>query len=199
VALVILFVAFQACNATRAPGEKSSTTQHSPSPDASLQQPIVEDSPSPEPTGSPASTTGGEASDDSGDTPPADSDMCTDDDILLIAEASRTDVTAGETVRFSMRIRNASHRTCRRDVGGDQRELYLSSGGEIVWTSRACDPPTGRDVREMAPNDERAHHIDWNGRVRVSCAQGPLVEPGEYELRARLGTDRSEAVVIVVR
>jgi hypothetical protein len=199
VALAILFVVFQACNATGAPGEESSNGDASPDPDPSLLRPTVGESPSGEPGGSPVPS---DAADDSTDETPASppsGEECSDDDILLIAEASRTEVTAGEVVRFTMRIRNDSQRTCHRDVGGDHRELYLSAGGETIWTSRACDPPTGTDVRALAPDDERAHHIDWNGRKRTSCVEGAMAEPGEYELRARLGTDLSEPVTVVVR
>lgn len=198
VALAILFILFQACNATGAPGEEPSRGQSSPDPEPSLLRPHT---PGPgEASGSPAASSPTDGATSVADAPPpAAGPECTNDDILVTAEASRTELAAGEVVRFTIVIRNDSDRTCRRDIGGDQRELYLSTGGQTVWSSRACDPPTGSDVRDLPPAFESEYHIDWDGRARTSCEPGPRVEPGEYELLARLGTDLSEPVVITVR
>ena len=198
VALAILFILFQACNAAGAPGEEASPDQSSPDPEPSLLRPRTGE---PEqPSGSPqaASPTAAWAAPVADPPQPADGPECTNDDILVTAGASRTELAPGEVVRFTITIRNDSDRTCRRDIGGDHRELYLSAGGQTVWSSRACDPPTGSDVRDLPPAFESEHHIDWDGRVRTSCEWGPRVAPGEYELRARLSTDLSEPVVIVV-
>lgn len=197
VALAILFVVFQACNAVSSRGERA----------APGEQPASSAPPSP--------TTAAADPTPTGTSPPATSEVaspppvaepaaggapeCTNEDILVTAGASRTELGVGEVVRFTITIRNDSDHTCRRDIGGDHRELYLSAGGNTVWSSRACDPPTGSEVRELFPGFESAHHIDWDGRTLTSCEPGPRVQPGEYELRARLGTDVSEPVTIVVR
>jgi hypothetical protein len=122
----------------------------------------------------------------------------------ITAEAAQTTLPAGATVRLTIRIQNGSDRTCARNVGAGQRELYLrrGSGANRVWSSRDCVELAGSDLQELAPTFNATHFVDWNGRSSESCGDsepaGPVLEPGEYELVARLGTVYSEPVTITL-
>jgi hypothetical protein len=205
-ALLIVFLVAQACLAASAsPGDESAATPP----------------PSPPATGSaldsPAAPADQTATGDR-DTPPAtvdtgpgaappagDAEQCADDEILVTANASRTEFSTGETVQLEIRIRNDSDRTCRRDIGGDLRELRLNqgTGANKVWSSRDCAAPTGSNEADLPPGHEERYYIVWNGRSTDDCdgdqPDGPLVEPGEYQLFARLGSIHSEPVLLTVR
>lgn len=134
-----------------------------------------------------------------------DEDICTDDELEVVAEAGRGEVESGDSVQFKIIIRNGSDRTCRRDVGGGQRELFLrqGSGATTMWSSRDCVDLTGEKEEELAPGVEREHWTVWNTRTSDECddqdrASGARVDPGEYELVARVGTAYSEPVTVAV-
>ena len=135
-----------------------------------------------------------------------DPDACADDEMLIVAEAQETTFAGGTPVRFTIRIRNDSERTCNRDIGGDQRELYLrqdSGTASRLWSSRDCGGPTGSDVKELTPAFETDHWVEWNGRSSDTCDEsepgGELLPPGEYQLVARLGTAYSEPLTITIQ
>lgn len=196
--LLALFLLAQACmSASASPdGAESSGTPGNPPSTVPASRPTTAPtgSPSPLPSPSPGSSQ-----------TPVDPDACTDDEMLIVAEASPASSASGATVRFSIRIRNDSDRTCHRDIGGDQRELYLRQGpGEAskVWSSRDCGAPTGSAVEELTPAFETEHYLEWNGRSSDSCDDtepaGERLPPGEYELVARLGTAYSEPVTVTI-
>jgi hypothetical protein len=204
--LLIVFLVAQACIAASASPGDGSTATPPPSPPATGSAP---DSPA-----APVDRTATGDSDTSpaavdagrGAAPPAgDAEQCTDDEILVSASASRTEFAVGETVQFEIRIRNDSDRTCRRDIGGDLRELRLNqgTGANKVWSSRDCAAPTGSNEAELPPGHEERYYIAWNGRSTDDCdgdqPHGPLVEPGDYQLFARLGGIHSEPVRLTVR
>jgi hypothetical protein len=199
--LLVLFLVAQACMAASASPEDEGDTNGaaaSPSPSSSP-------SPSPSPTTpsfpslfpSPApSGTAVEISEEQ---------RCADDEMRVTAEAEQTTFAVGTNVQFTIRIQNAADRVCVRDVGPSQRELYLrpANGAGRLWSSRDCTGLSGSEVRELPRDFESAHWIVWNGRASDVCdgtePGGELLEPGEYELVARLGTAYSEPVAITLR
>lgn len=182
------------------PGPDATTPSGAPSGSAAGEDAAASDQES----GNPADTT--PADGPTGEPPdPPDADTCTDDEMLITAEADATSFESGTSVQFTIRIQNDSDRTCRRDVGGDQRELYLrrDTGSGKFWSLRDCSAPSGRSVQELGPEFDASHWIVWNGRASDSCdgddPAGELAAPGEYQLVARLGTARSEPLPITVR
>ncbi len=213
--LVVLFLVTQACMAVsgssrRAEGDPPT----SPGVDASATATSAGDaSPAstPEPEGATTPPPGGGGGAPVGRQP--DDDRCTDEEIVVRAYTSRTELTsaelgAGPVVRFTIEIRNDSARTCVRDIGRGLRELYLirGTGADRVWSSRGCDGPgadVSSDLRELPPGFATSYYIDWNGRSSSRCGAdeqpaGEVVGPGEYQLYARLGTLRSEPVTVTV-
>jgi hypothetical protein len=135
---------------------------------------------------------------------PSDPRSCTDQEMRVAAVAEQVTFPAGTPVQFTIRIQNGAERSCWRDIGGDQRELYLRSGTGATkrWSSRDCGGPSGSDIRELEPGFATSHFIAWQGRSSEVCAggepAGELVEPGGYQLVARLGAAFSEPVEITV-
>jgi hypothetical protein len=196
--LLALFLLAQACMSAsasperRSNSEPSTTGSASPSPRPTVDSTSAPAAPPATATTQPTAT-------------PADADSCANDEMLITAEAQRTTFSSGTKVRFTIRIRNDSARTCRRDVGGDLRELYLreADGTSKLWSSRDCDAPTGTAVEKLTPSFEAEHWLVWNGRASDSCdgdePAGELVPPGEYELVARLGTAYGDPLPVTIQ
>jgi hypothetical protein len=209
--LVLLFLVAQACMAAAASPDRLDPGGTSATPTGSSTAP-----PATGPAGRPApgqtgSTAAGQPdpADDPAPGPvesldPAAPDTCTDQEMLITAESGSASFTSGTGVQFTIRIQNRSDRTCRRDIGGDHRELYLrmGTGATRVWSTRECGAPSGSEVRELAPDFEISHFIVWQGQSSRICQGGEpaggQVEPGEYQLIARLGTAHSQPVTITV-
>ncbi|MGH3682415.1 MAG: hypothetical protein ACRDT2_19445 [Natronosporangium sp.] len=211
--LVALFLVAQACmSASASPdnvdaGNSPSPAANGPSTPAAAPQ-------SDPPASAPATTTAPESpAPPPADPPdgepaaaldPADPEACTDEEMLITAETEDESFPGGTSVQFTIRIENDSDRSCRRDVGGDHRELYLrkGTGATKLWSSRDCGGPSGSQVEELAPGFERSHFIVWHGDASDSCQDGAPdgepVPPGDYQLIARLGTAYSKPVQITV-
>jgi len=206
--LVILFLVAQACMSASAAPEQAAGDS-SPPADPAGSPTATAGTASRSPTSLATAGTGqptpaSPAPPAGGGLDPADPDACTDQEMLVIAEPEAASFPGGASVQFTIRVRNDADRSCRRDIGGDHRELYLrrGTGASKVWSSRDCAGPTGSDVRELEPGFETSYFIVWHGESSASCAGGEpaggQVEPGEYQLIARLGTAHSDPVGITV-
>jgi hypothetical protein len=203
--VLALFLVAQACMAASASSERggSPPTTQPPAPSTSPTPPPTQ-SPTSPPTQLPTQSPTAPPATSQPPTQPAGEDVCTDEEMRITAVSDLTEFRAGESVQFTIRLRNGGDRTCNRDIGGNQRELFLrrGSGAEKVWSSRDCDPPTGEELLPLQSGFERSHWTVWNGRFSNRCRggdpAGDLVAPGAYELVARLGTDYSEPVSITV-
>lgn len=191
-------------------GLAGSSTTSSPTPGDSSQPPIL---------GGPGSATGtpggsggsggtganSAPSGSGGATPPAgasvDPSMCTDAEILLTP--SIEEVVAGNyPYQMTLKIRNTSTRTCKRDVGAGPQELHITdSAGHVVWSSDYCqDGAGGSDVRTFGPNIETPFKLVWDGNGDgPGCAKGARLAPGSYQLVAKLGTKVSAPVGFTVK
>jgi hypothetical protein len=96
-------------------------------------------------------------------------------------------------VRFYLRIKNISGRSCTRDVGSDPQELYLQDASKAkVWSSDMCAPAPGSDVRTFNPGAQAEFFVDWDGKaVSSGCVKREL-PAGKYELLGRLTTKLSD-------
>lgn len=127
---------------------------------------------------------------------------CTDAEMSVTPVPASATVKRGTPVVIRLKIKNISARTCSRDVGADPQELYLDQGARKYWSSDTCSTTHGSDVREFTPGAEREYSVTWNGRQSSKCdagqAAGPAPIPGQYELRARLGTKISDPVTLTI-
>jgi hypothetical protein len=127
-------------------------------------------------------------------------ETCTDAELTVVSAAESTSVRQGYPVKFFIRIKNVSTRTCVRDVGAQMQELYLEQGGTKQWSSDACGRQGGTaDVRQLQPNLELEYYQVWEGRSTAQgCTSQPFAKPGTYQLRGRLGNKVSEPVTVTI-
>jgi hypothetical protein len=127
---------------------------------------------------------------------------CADTEIALTPAPAITTVKRGAAVVIGLTIKNIGSRTCARDVGADPQELYLSKDARTYWSSDTCSTDKGSNVRQLAASAQLTFKVTWNGRQSSSCsngmAAGPNPPPGQFELRARLGTLVSAPVLLTI-
>jgi hypothetical protein len=135
--------------------------------------------------------------------PPPDNGSCTDAEMLITPVPEATTAERGSMVAIRLRIKNTGKRTCSRDVGADQQELYIKQGAAKVWSSDTCGNVKGSDVQPFTPNFEREYRVDWNGKDVSKCADnlanGPVPPAGEYQVFGRLATKTSNPVKLTLR
>ncbi|HEV7897637.1 MAG TPA: hypothetical protein VGP31_07335 [Planosporangium sp.] len=118
--------------------------------------------------------------------------------VTAVTEAAT--VGQGAYVKFTLRIKNVSNRSCTRDVGADAQELYLQDARAKVWSSDACDALHGTDVRTFRPGIEAQFWQVWDGKATsAGCADRKAPPSGRYELIGRLATKLSDPVAVELR
>ncbi|HEX6686747.1 MAG TPA: hypothetical protein VF062_28540 [Candidatus Limnocylindrales bacterium] len=135
----------------------------------------------------------------------AEAQVCTNAELTVTAQPARTTLPRGAELPIKLLIKNTSGRTCSRDIGPDQQELYIKLGTstQTVFSSDHCDGPTGSEMRSFPPGHERSYDIVWNGKSSSSCSttskrtpDGPTPDAGDYQLFGRVGSDLSEPVTV---
>lgn len=195
--LLTVFVLMYSCSGgakSAGPGTAASGAA-TPSASSSLLRPTIDGSDEPESASAAASAAGSASAE-----PSPGSVACSDADLSVVAAADATSIAQGAYVKFTLKIKNVSSRTCTRDAGADAQELYLQDAASTkMWTSDACDAPHGTDVRAFPPAIEYAYFVWWNGRTSsTGCTNRPLPAKGTYLLVGRLATKFSEPVQIHV-
>jgi hypothetical protein len=129
-----------------------------------------------------------------------DRSLCTDTELRVTPVPAARRLARGATTQITLKIKNTSTRTCRRDVGADQQELYIveQGGAQKIWSSDECGGPRGTNVLPFKPNLEMAYTATWNGRESTDCKDRPLPPAGTYQLYGRLGTKRSGPVTLTL-
>lgn len=190
VALIVYSCGTSGTTAGPGPGSSSSPVALAPSEAPSSTPDVVAPVVEVTPTGTP-------------EAPVTDPNACTDQELSVTPVAEKTTTPRGSTIQLKLLIKNTSQRTCTRDVGADQQELYIVLGTHRIWSSDDCDGPTGTDLRSFPPGHERSYTASWNGKSSSSCSttakrtpDGPTPEAGDYQLFGRVGTDLSEPVTI---
>ncbi|GAA1754279.1 hypothetical protein [Luedemannella helvata] len=145
---------------------------------------------------------GGSGGGGSEPTEAAQGGACTDTEMVVTAKPASGKVAAGATVDFTITFRNASKRSCSRDIGADAQELRLMDGQKVIWSSDDCNPRSGSAVRRFAPEDAVSFTLTWNGkRSRTGsgtkvCTGAKAPEIGAYQLVGRLGTAYSSPTAL---
>ncbi|HEV7826083.1 MAG TPA: hypothetical protein VGP02_14365 [Mycobacteriales bacterium] len=119
---------------------------------------------------------------------------CTGQQLSLTAAPTRTAYRSGTMPKLRLVIQNVGSVACQRDLGADEQELRVMAGTRRVWSSDDCQPLQGRSVRTLAPGEKRTYTLTWSGKDSVpGCAEARTrVQPGRYEVVARLGSLQSE-------
>jgi hypothetical protein len=131
---------------------------------------------------------------------------CTDAEMQVTAKASTSTVQRGQAVDVTISIKNASRRTCGRDIGADMQELRLMDGDTIIWSSDDCNANKGSNVHSFAPGKQVSYTLTWNGHrsrtgagSKVCVATAPTPDPAVYQLIARLDAKLSAPFALRVR
>ncbi len=126
-------------------------------------------------------------------TPP----VCPDEAVRVGVEVPKKNREAGEPVVFRSVVTNTGDRACRRDTGALLRELVVSTPeGRKVWSSDDCHTHTTNEVPLLQPGKEVRNRTTWLGRTsEPGCPlDREVVDAGEYEVVAKLGTLTSKPV-----
>jgi hypothetical protein len=127
---------------------------------------------------------------------------CADTEIALTPTPATKTIKRGATLEIGLTIKNKGSRTCSRDVGADPQELYIESGASKYWSSDTCSTDKTSNVRQLHAGEQLTYKVTWNGRQSSACSgglsSGPNPPPGQFELRARLGTLVSAPVALTI-
>ncbi|MEV4618381.1 hypothetical protein AB0J74_06630 [Asanoa sp. NPDC049573] len=205
-AVVVIFLIVQSCSGGDASSSGNAQNGHSSAPAAAPKTTVLrpqidpttdEAAPTQDPPPSnPAPRTGDAA-------PPPDDGSCTDAEMLVTPVPEVTSADRGTLIAIRLRIKNSGKRTCNRDVGADQQELYIKKGAAKVWSSDTCGNVKGTDVQPFTPGFEREYRVDWNGHDVSKCAgilaDGPIPPAGDYQVFGRLATKTSNPVKLTLK
>jgi len=126
------------------------------------------------------------------------SDLCADSEIQVTPSAKK--IAGGSyAYQLTLKIKNVSARTCKRDVGADPQELHIVLNGQTVWSSDSCQTTHGQpDVRTFPPGIEDTFTIGWDGTVGTACNNKTAAGPGAYQVVGKLDTKVSDPVAFTV-
>jgi hypothetical protein len=134
----------------------------------------------------------------------AASGPCTDAEIGLTASANPASIRLSGTTSFTLTIKNLSARNCARDIGAGPQTLDLldPAGVNTLWSSDDCSNDRSSDIEMLTAGDTRPFTLSWNGlRSRSgtgakTCTNATPVDPGDYQLVARLGSKTSQPFIL---
>jgi hypothetical protein len=126
--------------------------------------------------------------------------MCTDDQLDLTAKMQSRTVEYGTMPKLQLVVRNTGDVACRRDLGANEQELRVMDGTRRVWSSDDCQPLRGSSVWTLAPGAKRTYTLTWSGKDSTpGCTEvRKRVEPGDYDVVARLSELMSERVTFTI-
>ena len=128
--------------------------------------------------------------------------MCTDHQLELTATlgSKAKTVRSGTMPKLHLIVRNTGATACRRDLGADEQELRVMDGTRRLWSSDDCQPLSGSAVWTLAPGAKRTYTLTWSGKDSTpGCTEvRKRVEPGRYDLVARLSTMMSDRTTFTI-
>jgi len=127
------------------------------------------------------------------------SELCTDADILLTPSVQRI-VGGTFAYELTLKIKNTSNHSCKRDVGSNPQELHVMQNGQTLWSSDSCQAGSGQNnVATFGPGIEDTFKIGWDGGGGSGCTnpKNPL-PAGSYQIVAKLDTKVSAPVTFTV-
>jgi len=193
--LLILLVVWSCGGSSGAGHNASATATGSPNPTPSELRPQIgappssdaADPPSTAATSGPPGPAGPVVTDTANET-------CTDPEIQLTPSVQRI-VGGSFAYQLTLKIKNTSSRTCKRDVGSNPQELHVVQNGQTLWSSDSCQSgPGDKKVVTFGPGIEDAFSVGWDGSAGQSCTGGRPLAAGTYQIVAKLDTKVSAPV-----
>lgn len=177
-------------------------------------QPLVTTTPATSTGGDPTTSTGAPAtsappaksappttSSPSTSTAPAQPVPCTDAMLSVQAGSQQPSWSVQDKPALLMTVQNVSDQPCVRDVGTTQQEWGLFDGDTRLWGSNDCQRVAGEDVRTLQPKQKLTFDVQWSGLTsdRSCQATRSQLAPGDYQLRARMGSAQSDNFTLTFR
>lgn len=115
--------------------------------------------------------------------PPQDCDARS---LRLSLAPSKDRFTQNEAVELAVTMRHVGARPCLVDGSDAVRQVVVSSGDDVVWSSAHC--ASGENLLLMSRGDEVSSTVRWDlhGSVEGCEPDQPAVEPGEYTAVVRI-------------
>lgn len=125
--------------------------------------------------------------------PPAAPGPCTDAMLGVTAGSEQPQYSAQDKPTLLMTVKNVSLEPCVRDLGSAQQEWGLFDGDARLWGSNDCLSDPAADVQTLQPGQQVVLQVAWSGLSsdRQCTESRQRLAPGDYQLRARLGTAQS--------
>jgi len=110
---------------------------------------------------------------------------CADSDIqVTVAPNNGTSFSPGESISFTMSIKNISSKACQRNVGTKPNTVKITSGGVDVWSSDDCAPPGEDNIQTIQPGDMYQLSATWNQKLSspTQCTNQSSAQAGGYDV-----------------
>jgi len=140
-------------------------------------------------TGQPPATSGPPAT----SPPPAAPVPCTDAMLGVTAGSQQPQYSAQDKPTLLMTVKNVVAQPCLRDLGTAQQEWGLFDGDARLWGSNDCLAEPAANVQTLQPGQQVVLRVVWSGLSSDRQCTEPRqrLAPGDYQLRARIGTAQS--------
>lgn len=124
---------------------------------------------------------------------PAAPGPCTDAMLGVTAGSEQPQYSAQDKPTLLMTVQNVSPQPCVRDLGTAQQEWGLFDGDVRLWGSNDCLSDPAANVQTLQPGQQVVLRVDWSGLSsdRQCTESRQRLAPGDYQLRARIGTAQS--------
>jgi len=133
--------------------------------------------------------------------PPATPVPCTDDMLAITAGTQRPEYSPADKPTLLMTVQNVSAAPCVRDLGTAQQEWGVFDGDVRLWGSNDCLYEPASKVQTVQPGQQITLRVEWSGLTSDrECAEPRRrLAPGEYQIRARIGTAQSPNAALILR
>ena len=129
---------------------------------------------------------------------PGDTPACAASDVSLTVSSPQYWYQPGLMPRFTVRAVSTKSRPCHFDMSARAVAVVIDTPrGRLIWNSADCASGSAPDPVVLASGTQATLHASWDRRTGCGAA-GNLVRPGEYQVRAVAGADRSKSVNIVL-
>lgn len=127
--------------------------------------------------------------------------QCTDEMLAVTAGAQQPQYSVQDKPTLLMTVRNVGPQPCVRDLGTSQQEWTLFDGDARLWGSNDCLAEQAAGVQTLQPAQQVTLRVEWSGLTSdPECAEPRRrLAPGDYQLRARIGTAQSPNATLTLR
>ena len=129
---------------------------------------------------------------------PGSTSACPASAVTLTVSSPQYWYQPGVTPRFTVGAVSTGSRPCHFDMSARAVSVVITTPrGRLIWNSADCASGSASDPVVLASGTPATLHASWDRRTGCGAA-GNLVRPGEYQVRAVAGVDRSKSVNIVL-